>query len=151
MELSCKFKSLLCLENGAKTVRMTVPFLKSLLTPELLSCFDGGWYHEEDSIIVLTRVISHRRNCSTERERERERQNSKNTFGKIWFQYKIFALWLPFKETKYKSDDFNSSISNLFAESQYRIVAICLLTPGFLRRSSLLLILSFKLLMTYWP
>ena len=33
---------------------------------------------------------------------ERERQKSTKTFEKIWFQYKVFALWPPFKETKYK-------------------------------------------------
>jgi hypothetical protein len=77
---------------------MTAPFFKSLLTPEHVSRSDGGWYREEDSVTVLSRVICHPRSCRT----ERERQKSTKTSGKIWFQYKLFAFWPSSKEKNEK-------------------------------------------------
>ena len=78
------------------------------------------------------------------------RQRLLRHLGQIYLNIN-FLLFDPFfKGTKYKSDDVNShNNNNLFAESHYTVAVICLLTPGFLQRSSLVLNLNFRLVIIY--
>jgi hypothetical protein len=55
----------------------------------------------------------------------------------------VCLFWMLFKGTKYKSDAVNSSNNILFVISHYTVAVMCLQTPGFLQRSSVLLILCF--------
>ena len=70
----------------------------------------------------------------------RETKDHEDFWDKSMSRQSVCSLTLFLKEQNTKVDDINISSNKLFAESHYCIAVICLLTPGFLQRSSIIVI-----------